>query len=118
MGNVATYTYLADGAASPTPERVAAVYANRGRAARAAVRTLFRGYFGQFRVLLSRPPASAYREVGKIPDRPMARAALILRALLLTPLVIPIGTGVEIYRALARSTRASRRRSADRRLIT
>lgn len=112
LGSVATYTYLADGAAAPTPEKVAAMYADRGRAARLGVLTLFRGWFGQFRALRRPPPAGIYREVGELPDRPLVRAALMLRALLLTPLIVPIGTGIEVYRALARSTRASRRRRA------
>lgn len=109
FGAVPTYTYLAAGACGPKPEAVERFYADRGRAFRVGLRVLAKGYFGQFPILLGLRPAGNYGELAELPIRALARAAMALRALLLAPLLLPLGVGVQAYRALTRSARSTRR---------
>jgi len=112
FGSIRTYTYLTEGASAPGPAAVERLYANRGRAFATGLRMLAKGYFGQIPVLLSRRPKGHYRDLGELPVRPLARAAIALRAIVLAPLLIPLGVGVQAYRVLARSTLSARRRRA------
>jgi hypothetical protein len=110
FGSIRTFTYLIDGA--PEAAAVDRLYANRGRAFATGLRMLAKGYLGEIRILFSRRPAGKFSDLGELPVRPLARAAMALRSILLAPLLIPLGAGVQAYRALARSTLSARRSRA------
>lgn len=113
FGTIRTYTYLTDGGTAPRAEAVERLYADRGKAFATGLRMLARGYFGQLGILLSPRPAATYGDLGDLADltvRPLTRALMTLRVILLAPLVIPIGAAIQGYRALTRSTLSERRR--------
>jgi hypothetical protein len=112
FGSIRTYTYLSEGASAPDAAAVDRFYANRGRAFTTGLRMLFKGYFGQIPFLLSQRPAGKYKDFDELPIRPLARAAIALRAIVLAPLLIPLGVGVQAHRALTRSTLSERRSRA------
>jgi class 3 adenylate cyclase len=112
FGAIATYTYLADGACGPQPEAIERLYENRGQAFRTGLRMLAKGYFGQLPILLGMRPPGNFTELDELPIRPLARAALAVRVVVLAPLLLPLGVGVQAYRALTRSTLSERRRAA------
>jgi len=112
FGSIRTYTYLTDGASAPEEKAVERLYARRDRAFATGLRMLVKGYFGQIQVLLRPPPAGRDGDLDALPLRPLARAAIAARAILLAPLLIPLGVGVQAHRALTRSTLAARRRRA------
>jgi class 3 adenylate cyclase len=112
FGVIPTYTYLANGACAPTPETVERLYENRWRAFRTGVRMLAKGYFGQMPVLFGMRPPGKYNDLDELPTRPLARAALGVRDVLLAPLMLPLGVGVQAYRAFTRSARSERRGEA------
>jgi len=112
FGAVATYTYLTDGACAPKPEAVEALYEDRRQAFRTGLRMLGMGYFGQLPLLLGLRPPGNFNELDELPIRPLARVGMALRAILLAPLLLPLGVAVQGYRALTRSTLAMRRRAA------
>ena len=111
FGAIPTYTYLTDGASAPKAAAVERLYANRGRAFTTALRMLAKGVSGEIKTLLGRRQAGHYSDLdGPMP--PVARGALALRAILLAPLVILVGAGVQAYRTLTRNTLAARRERA------
>ena len=112
FGAIRTYTYLTEGGSAPQAAAVERLYANRGRAFTTALRLLAKGVFGEIKILLSARPVGAYNDVEELPVRPLARVGLALRAILLVPLVIPLGAGVQAYRTLTRTTLSMRRRRA------
>ena len=112
FGAIRTYTYLAEGASAPKPAAVERLYANRGRALATGLRMLGKGFSGELQVLLGLRRARNYGDLGEVKLRPLARAAMLLRAILLAPLVIPVAAGIQAHRALTRSTLAARRRRA------
>jgi len=112
FGSIRTYTYLTEGASAPEAAAVDGLYANRGRAFATGLRMLAKGYFGQIPFLFSRRPAGEYSDLGELPMRPLARTTMALRVILLAPLVIPLGVGVQAHRALTRSTLSARRSRA------
>ena len=112
FGAVPTYTYLANGACAPTPEAVERFYEDRGRAFRTGLRMLAKGYFGQMPVLFGLRPPGKFNDLDELPIRPLARAALAVRVVVLAPLLIPLGAGVQAYRALTRSALSERRLGA------
>jgi hypothetical protein len=112
FGSIRTYTYLTEGTSAPEAAAVERLYANRGRAFATGLRMLAKGYFGQIQSLLSRQPAGNYSDLGELPVRPLARATMILLVIVLAPLLIPLGVGVQAHRALTRSTLSMRRRRA------
>ena len=112
FGSIRTYTYLSESASAPDAAAVDRFYANRGRAFATGLRLLVKGYLGQIRFSFSQRPAGKYNDLDELPVRPLARAAVGLRAILLAPLVIPIGVGVQAHRALTRSTLSERRSRA------
>lgn len=112
FGSIRTYTYLTEGASTPKAAAVERLYADRGRAFATGLRMLAKGYFGQLQILLRLRPAGTYNNLGELRVRPLARAAMALRVVVLAPLLIPLGAGVQGYRALTRSTLSSRRRRA------
>jgi len=71
---------------------------------------LAKGYFGQFPILLGLRTAGNYGDIDELPVRPLARAAMALRAFVLAPVLLPFGAGVQAYRALTRSALSARRR--------
>jgi class 3 adenylate cyclase len=113
FGVIPTYTYLTDGASAPEPAAVDRLYANRGRAFATGLRMLAKGYLGEIRTLLRLRPAGNYSDLDMLPLRPLARAAMALRAIVLAPLLIPLGAAVQAYRALTRSTLSARRSRAQ-----
>lgn len=112
FGAISTYTYLTEGACAPQPEAVELLYADRGRAFGVGLRILVKGFFGQFPILLGLRRAGSYGDLGEMPVRPLARAALAVRALVLAPVLLVCGAGVQAHRALTRSARSTRRRRA------
>jgi class 3 adenylate cyclase len=112
FGAIRTYTYLTDGASAPQAAAVDRLYENRGRAFATGLRMLAKGYAGEIRALLRQQPAGTYSDIEMVPVGPLARAAMFLRAILLAPLLIPLGAGVQAYRALTRSTLSARRSRA------
>ncbi len=112
FGPIRTYTYLTAGGTAPKAEAVEHLYANRGRALVTGIRLLVRGYLIVIQILLSRRSTTKYRNIGEIRIRPLARATRLVRAVVLAPLLIPLGAGVQAYRALSRNTLATRRRRA------
>jgi len=113
FGAIPTYTYLANGACAPTPEAVENLYADRGLAFWTGLRMLAKGYFGQLPILFGLRPAGNFNDLDELPIRPLARAALAVRAVLLAPLVIPIGACVQAHRALTRNALSRRRRAVQ-----
>lgn len=111
FGVIPTYTYLADGACAPKPEAVERLYENRARAFRIGLRILRSGLFGQIPVMLGIRPPGHFNDVEELPVRPLARAALGVRAAILSPLLFLIGAGIQAHRALTRSARATRQRA-------
>jgi len=112
FGTIPTYTYLAEGACAPKPEAVERLYANRGQAFGTGLRMLAKGYFGQMPILLGLRPAGIYGDIDALPVRPLARASMTLRVFALAPLLLPLGAGVQAYRALTRKSLSARRRQA------
>lgn len=112
FGAIRTYVYLTEGACAPKPEAVERIYASRGRAFALGLRMLAKGYFGQLQVLLRRRPAGHYTGIEEPSMRPLDRAAMALRILLLLPLLIPLGAGIQAHRALTRNSVSARRREA------
>ena len=112
FGSIRTYTYLSESASAPDAAAVDRFYANRGRAFATGLRLLVKGYFGQIPISLRQRPAGKYNDLDELPVRPLARAAVGLTAILLAPLVIPIGVCVQAHRALTRSTLSERRSRA------
>jgi class 3 adenylate cyclase len=109
FGLISTFTYLTEGASAPKPEAVERFYENRGRAFRVGLDVLVKGYFGQIPVLLGLRPPGNYNDVDELPVRPLVHLALALRAIVLAPLLLPFGAGVQAYRALTRSSLSARR---------
>lgn len=89
------------------------LYDGRGRAFATGLRMLAKGYLGQIQILLGLRSTGDYRNLGDARIRPLARAAMVLRAIVLAPVLIPFGAGVQAYRALTRSTLSARRGRAD-----
>jgi class 3 adenylate cyclase len=112
FGAIRTYMYLTEGAAAPKAEAVERLYENRARAFATGLRMLAKGYFGQIQILLNPRTTGTYRNLGELSVGRLARAAMALRVILLAPLLIPFGAGVQGYRALTRSARSERRRRA------
>jgi hypothetical protein len=71
---------------------------------------LAKGYFGQMPILFGVRPPGNFNDLDELPVRSLARAAMALRAVVLAPLLLPYGAGVQAYRALTRSTLSARRR--------
>jgi len=111
FGLIATYTYMTESSA-PRPEAVEQLYANRFEALGTALKILSRGYFGQFPVLLGLRSERRFGDLDEVPVSRMARVAMALGYFVLAPLVLPFGASVQAYRALTRSTRATRARRA------
>jgi class 3 adenylate cyclase len=109
FGSIRTFTCLTDGGSAPEAAAVDRLYANRGRAFSTGLRMLAKGYLGEIQILFRRRPAGKF---GELPVRPLARAAMALRSIVLAPLLIPLGAGVQAYRALARRTLSARRSRA------
>jgi len=109
FGAIRTYTYFTDGAAAPTPAAVERLYASRSRAFATGLRMLAKGYFGQLGILLDGGAAETYGKLGNVSVRPLTRVAMAVRVILLAPLKLPLGAGIQGYRALTRSTLAERR---------
>jgi class 3 adenylate cyclase len=109
FGAIQTYAYLADGTSAPDPAAVDRLYANRRRAFATGLRMLGKGYSGEIRTLLSSRPAGKYNDLEGLPVPLLNRTAMALRAILLAPLLIPLGAGVQAYRAMTRSTLSARR---------
>ena len=112
FGVIPTYTYMTDGVCTPEAAAVDHLYADRGRAFTTGLRMLTKGYWGEIQALLRLRPARSYNDVDVQPLRPLTRAAMALRAIVLAPLLLPLGVGVQAYRALTRSTLAVRRSRA------
>lgn len=112
FGSIRTYTYLSESASAPDAAAVDRFYANRGRAFATGLRLLVKGYFGQIPISFRQRPAGKYNDLDELPVRPLARAAVGLKAIVLAPLIIPIGVGVQAHRALTRSTLSKRRSRA------
>jgi hypothetical protein len=112
FGSIRTYTVLTGNATARRAEGVEQLYADRGRAFATGLRMLAKGYFGQLGILLRGKPGGTYRNLGELPARPLVHAIMALRVILLAPVVIPLGAGVQAYRALTRSTLSDRRRRA------
>jgi hypothetical protein len=112
FGAIPTYTYLVDGACAPKPEAVERLYEDRGQAFRTGMRMLAKGYFGQVPILFGMRPPKSFNDLDALPVRSLGRAALALRAVVLAPLLLPVGAGIQAYRALTRSTLSSRRGQA------
>jgi len=112
FGAIPTYTYLIGNGSAPKSEAVERLYRDRGRAFALGLRMLAKGYFGQLQILLDPRARGTYGNLGELSVRPLARAAMALRVILLSPLLIPVGAGVQAYRALFRSTLSDRRRRA------
>ncbi len=112
FGAIPTYTYLADGACAPKPEAVERLYEDRGQAFRIGLRMLAKGFFGQLPILLGMRPPGNFNDLDELPIRPLARAAMALRVVVLAPRLLPVGAGVQAYRALTRSPLSARRRQA------
>jgi class 3 adenylate cyclase len=113
FGAITTYTYFTDGACAPKPEAVEQLYADRGRAFGTGLRMLARGYFGQFPVLFGLREGRSYGELDALPIDRAARLGMALRSIVLAPLLLTFGAGVQAYRALTRSSRATRGRRAQ-----
>jgi len=112
FGTIRTYTYLIDDGTAPKAEAVQRLYKDRGKALAMGLRLLALGYAGQIRTLLRPRTAGRYRNIGDVSVSPLTRAAMALQVVLLAPLLIPVGAGVQAYRALARRTRSERRSRA------
>lgn len=112
FGAIPTYTYLADGACAPKPEAVERLYEDRGHAFRMGLRMLAKGYFGQVPILFGMRPPGNFNDLDELPIRPLARAALGVRVVVLAPLLLLLGAGVQAYRALTRSALSTRRHRA------
>jgi hypothetical protein len=112
FGEIRTYTYPIEGVTAPTAEAIGRLYEDRGRAFATGLRMLAKGYIGQFQILLDTRAARRYSNIGDLSVSPLARAAMALRVVLLAPLMVPFGAGIQIYRALTRSTLSERRRRA------
>ena len=112
FGAIPTYAYLADGACAPRPEAVESLYEDRGRAFRTGLRMLAKGYFGQMPILFGMRPPGNFNDLDELPLHSLARAAMALRVVVLAPLLLPFGVGVQAYRALTRSPLSARRRQA------
>jgi class 3 adenylate cyclase len=108
FGAIPTFTYLTAGASAPRPEAVERIYENRGRAFRLGLVVLARGYFGQIPILLGLRPPGRYIGLDELPLRRLPRLALALRALVLAPLLLPLGAGIQAYRALTRTPLSAR----------
>ncbi len=108
FGVVPTYTYLADGACAPKPETVERLYEDRAHALRLGLRILTSGLFGQVPILLGMRPPGHFNDLDELPVRPLARAGMAVRVILLSPVLYVIGVGVQADRALTRSARATR----------
>jgi len=112
FGSIRTYTYLTEGATLPEAPTVERLYANRGRAFTTGLRMLAIGYVGQIKQLFRLRPAGKYNDLDELPNWPLARAVMAVSVIVLAPLMIPIGVGIQAYRALARSTLSTRRSRA------
>jgi len=110
FGAIPTYTHLMS--ARPEEQAVERLYADRSRAFTTGLRMLAKGYFGQLQVLLGRRGADRYTHLGEVGLRPLARAGMVLRIVLLSPILLPLGAGIQAWRVLTRSTLASRRQRA------
>jgi len=110
FGAVHTYTYLKEGASKPKPEAVARLYEDRSQAFATGLRMLAKGYLGQLQILLGSQDAGTYTNLGDVRIAPIARAMMFARVVLLAPVLVPFGAAVQAYRALTRSTLATRRR--------
>jgi len=110
FGAVRTFTYHTEGASEPKPEAVERLYENRSHAFATALRILYKGYFGQLQPLFGSRNEGQYSNLGDVRITLMARAVMAARVVLLAPILVPIGTAIQAYRASTRSTRAERRR--------
>ncbi len=110
FGAIRTYTYLKEGASEPKPKAVARLYEDRSQAFATGLRMLVKGYFGQIQILLGSQSPGIYTNLGDVRVAPIARATMLARVVLLVPVVVPFGAAVQAYRALTRSTLATRRR--------
>lgn len=109
FGDVVTYTYTPSIGSTPRPEAVESLYADRNVALRQGLRTLGRGYFGQLSVLTGTGSSRRHRRKDELPLSPASRAWMVLKILVQTPVALPLGAAIAVYRALTRSTRASRK---------
>jgi hypothetical protein len=113
FGAIPTYTQLITGTSESKNTAVERLYERRGRAFGTGLRMLAKGYIGQIQILLGLRSTGDYRNLGETRIPPLARAAMALRVIVLAPVLIPFGAGVQAYRALTRSTLAARRRRVD-----
>jgi hypothetical protein len=109
FGRIPTYTQLMGDVAGSGDAEVEQLYERRGRAFATGLRMLGKGYFGQLQILLGLGSTGDYRNLGGARIRPLARAALLLRVIALAPILVPLGAGIQAYRALARRTLSARR---------
>ena len=102
FGAVATRTWLAKGGGPARPDALAAFYARPGAALARHLHWLAKGYFGQLPILLGLRPAGSFAEIDELPVRPAARLALAASLILLAPLLVPLGAGVQAWRIFTR----------------
>ncbi len=114
FGSIHTYAYLIGDSSASKAAAAERLYADRREALATALRMLAKGYLGQLQILLGVRGPRSYSNLGEIRLRPLARAGMALRVILLAPLLLPLGAAVEAHRVFTRNTLAARRRSAAR----